>query len=58
MAITFDMTALVAVIVLLFSLAFWFTSKEEKCWYRRYLMPLMVASFALVLPTWWARLIR
>jgi len=52
----FDMAALVAGIVFVFSMIFWLTSKDEKCWYRRYMLPLMVASLALILPSWWAKL--
>ena len=52
----FDLPLLIAGIVFLFSLIFWLTSKDEKCWYRRYMLPLMVLSLALVLPGWWAKL--
>ncbi len=51
-----NMTALTAGIIFVFSLIFWLTSKDEKCWYRRYMLPLMVASLALVLPGWWTKL--
>jgi hypothetical protein len=46
-----------AILVLLFSFIFWYTSRQKSCWYRRYLLPLMVASFALVLPTFMGKLI-
>ncbi len=52
----FDWTMLAAGIVFVFSLVFWLTSKEEKCWYRRYMLPLMVVSLAIVIPSWWARI--
>jgi hypothetical protein len=53
----FDVTTVLAAIVFLFSLFFWLSSREEGCWYRRYMLPLMVGSFALVLPEWWAKII-
>jgi len=46
------LTTLVAGIILVFSLVYWLTSKDSKCWYRRYMLPLMVASLAVVLPAW------
>jgi hypothetical protein len=52
----FNSAALVTGIIFLFSLAFWLSSKDDKCWYRRYLLPLMVGSLALVLNEWWAKL--
>lgn len=39
-------------VVFIFSAVFWYTSKQPGCWYRRYMVPLMVASFALILPSW------
>ena len=53
----FDVTGTLAGIIFLFSLFFWYSSKEEGCWYRRYVLPLMIGSFAFVLPAWWARII-
>jgi hypothetical protein len=53
---TNPLSVLVAGIIMVFSLAFWLTSKDERCWYRRYLLPMMVASFALVLPDWWGKI--
>jgi hypothetical protein len=46
----------IAGILVLFGFIFWSTSKQERCWYRRYILPLMVASFALVLENLWAKL--
>jgi TRAP-type uncharacterized transport system fused permease subunit len=53
----FGIGELIALIVFAFSLWFWVTSKQEGCWYRRYVLPLMVGSFALVLPEWWAKIV-
>lgn len=52
----FGMAEVIALIIAAFSVVFWYTSKQEGCWYRRYMLPLMVASLALVLPSWWAKL--
>ncbi len=56
MNFVFELPMLVAGIIFAFSFVFWLTSKEEKCWYRRYMLPLMVVSLAVVLPSWWAKL--
>jgi uncharacterized membrane protein len=45
-------TELVALIILAFSFVFWYTSRQKGCWYRRYMLPLMVASLAIILPGW------
>ena len=47
-----DPFAALTTAVFVFSAVFWYTSKQPGCWYRRYMVPLMVASFALVLPLW------
>jgi len=51
-----SVTTLVAGIILVFSLVYWLTSKDSKCWYRRYMLPLMAVSLALVLPAWHEKL--
>ncbi len=57
MAYMQESTELIALIILAFSALFLYTSRLERCWYRRYLLPLMVASFALVLPRLMEKLI-
>lgn len=37
----------IAVIVFLFSVAFLYTSRFKECWYRRYIVPAMVAFLSL-----------
>ncbi len=46
-----------AILVLAFSFLFWYASKQKRCWYRRYMLPLMVASFALVFPSTVAKIV-
>ena len=53
----FELFVLLPGIILVFSFVFWLTSKDDRCWYRRYLLPLMLASFIFVLPEWWAKII-
>jgi len=42
---------LIPIIIFFFSAVFWITSKDDRCWYRRYILPLMVLSLILVFPT-------
>ena len=37
--------------ILTFSVIFYLTSLQERCWYRRYMLPLMTALIALFVPT-------
>ena len=37
--------------ILLFSLAFFLTSLQERCWYRRYMLPLMTIVLLLFVPS-------
>lgn len=37
--------------ILLFSLVFFLTSLQERCWYRRYMLPLMAIVLLFFVPT-------
>jgi len=51
LAITQYGTLPIAGTVLLFSLIFFLTSLQQRCWYRRYMFPLMMVVIALFVPT-------
>ncbi|MFH1786826.1 MAG: hypothetical protein ABH829_04215 [archaeon] len=41
----------IAVSAIVFSFVFYLTSLQDRCWYRRYMLPTMLLSMALFLPT-------
>ncbi|MBN2518622.1 MAG: hypothetical protein JXB14_07260 [Candidatus Altiarchaeota archaeon] len=50
--LSLDPAWIIAALAIIFAVWFWYTSKLSGCWYRRYVMPIMLVSFAFFLPQW------